>query len=160
MKNARTTDRKLAKTIGVSQPTVTRRRGKLENEGLIEYSAIPNLEKLGFEILALSLINYKPEIRKDLQPNSELNRKMQLHLEKHPNIILASSGSGKGVNGVAISIHRNYSDYVKFRNDLSKEWNPYILSVEPFIISLKSDSIMRSLTFKHFGNYLKKEIVD
>ena len=157
MKNARTSDRELAKIIGVSQPTVTRNRWKLESNGLVEYSAIPNLKKLGFEMLALNFINYRPEIRKDLQQNSELTRKIQAHLEKHPNVILASSGKGKGANGVSISIHKNYSDYVNFRNDIAEEWYPYVLSVEAFIISLKSDNILRNLTFKHFGKYLKKD---
>ncbi|MFZ0965605.1 MAG: Lrp/AsnC family transcriptional regulator, partial [Candidatus Bathyarchaeia archaeon] len=48
MKNSRQSDRNLAKVIGVSQPTVTRIRNKLEKEGYIrEYTMIPDFSKLG-----------------------------------------------------------------------------------------------------------------
>ena len=43
MKNSRKSDRELAKILGISQPTVTRIRNKLEREGVIrEYTAIPD----------------------------------------------------------------------------------------------------------------------
>lgn len=44
IKNSKTSDRKLAKIVGVSQPTVTRRRINLEKEGLLEYTITPNFE--------------------------------------------------------------------------------------------------------------------
>ena len=48
MKNARISDRELAKKIGVSQPTVSRIRSRLEKEGYIRgYTVLPNLRKLG-----------------------------------------------------------------------------------------------------------------
>ena len=61
IKNSKTSDRSIAKLLNVSQPTVTRRRDKLEKEGLLEYTAIPNLEKLGFEIVAFHFILWKTE---------------------------------------------------------------------------------------------------
>jgi DNA-binding Lrp family transcriptional regulator len=36
MKNSRKSDRELARTIGTSQPTVTRTRNRLEKEGYIK----------------------------------------------------------------------------------------------------------------------------
>jgi DNA-binding Lrp family transcriptional regulator len=49
IKNSKISDRELAKTIGVSQPTVTRARTRLEKNGYIqEYTAIPNFAKLGY----------------------------------------------------------------------------------------------------------------
>mgnify|MGYP006271117405 CR=1 FL=1 len=36
MKNSRRSDRELAKVVGVSQPTVTRTRSRLEKEGIIK----------------------------------------------------------------------------------------------------------------------------
>lgn len=49
IKNSRKSDRELAKLIGVSQPTVSRIRTRLEKEGVIEYTGTANLRKLGFE---------------------------------------------------------------------------------------------------------------
>jgi len=55
VKNSRRSDRELAKALGVSQPTVSRIRVRLEKQGLIDYSAIPNMAQLGFEIIAVTL---------------------------------------------------------------------------------------------------------
>lgn len=60
MKNAKLSDRDLAKKIGSSQPTVTRTRKKLEKKGYIkEYTIILNFEKLGFKLMAMTLSNSK-----------------------------------------------------------------------------------------------------
>lgn len=57
MKDSRRSDRELAKTVKVSQPTITRMRKVLENNGYIrEYTVMPALEKLGFEILAFNFL--------------------------------------------------------------------------------------------------------
>lgn len=57
MRNSRRSNRKLAKAVGVSQPTVSRIIRKLESNGLVqEYTMIPNLMKLGYEILALIFV--------------------------------------------------------------------------------------------------------
>ncbi len=41
MKNSKVSDRQLAKKIGVSQPTIIRRRSRLEKEVINGYTAIP-----------------------------------------------------------------------------------------------------------------------
>ena len=42
IKNSRRSDRELAKAIGISQPTVSRIRVRLEKQGLVDYSAVPD----------------------------------------------------------------------------------------------------------------------
>jgi Lrp/AsnC family leucine-responsive transcriptional regulator len=50
IKNSRISDRELGKKLRMSQPTVSRIRNKLENEGYIkEYTLIPDFQKLGYE---------------------------------------------------------------------------------------------------------------
>jgi len=56
LKNAKRSDRALAKKLGVSQPTVTRRRAKVEKELVDGYTAIPRWHKLGYEILAFTFV--------------------------------------------------------------------------------------------------------
>ena len=46
MKNRRRSDRKLAKTVGVSQPAVSGIRMRLEMANMIDYGEIPNLIQL------------------------------------------------------------------------------------------------------------------
>lgn len=59
MRNCKKSDRELAKLVGVSEPTVSRIRTKLEREGVIRYPGTADLKKLGFEIIALTFGNLK-----------------------------------------------------------------------------------------------------
>jgi DNA-binding Lrp family transcriptional regulator len=62
MKNSRRSDRELAKTVGTSQPTVTRIRNRLEKEGyLLEYTAIPDFAKIGYHLFALTFFTWKKD---------------------------------------------------------------------------------------------------
>jgi DNA-binding Lrp family transcriptional regulator len=54
IKNSKRSDRDLAKILGFSQPTVTRIRKALEKEAIKQYTIIPNLPYLGFDIIALT----------------------------------------------------------------------------------------------------------
>jgi DNA-binding Lrp family transcriptional regulator len=150
IKNSRRSDRELAKAIGVSQPTVSRTMKKLEKEELLEYTAIPNLFKLGYEIMAITFGKRKPEAPPE---NAE---KAKDFIKKHPNIIFVSAGMGSNSDRMAISIHRDFSDYNKFMNDVRTEWEGY-MNTEAFLINLKGKDILRPLSFKHVADYLKEK---
>lgn len=54
MANCKQSDRSIAKSANVSQPTVTRIRQKLEENGIIKgYIAIPDYAKIGYKIGAV-----------------------------------------------------------------------------------------------------------
>ncbi len=149
-KNSKTSDRKLAQIVGVSQPTITRRRALLEREELIDYTAIPNFEKLGLEIMAFTYAHWKGEGYPD-QRESEAKS----FLSKHPNIIFVSMGRGMGMDRMFISLHKNYTDYAEFMQELKGEWGRFLTNSDTFMVSLKSDKILRQLTFKHLSEYIK-----
>lgn len=155
MKNSKISDRKLAEIIGVSQPTVTRRRAKMEKELSIDYTAIPNFSKLGMEIVAIHFVQWKPEGYETLSQMNDFMKKMNKFLSKHPNIIFASSGQGCGFSRMTVTVHRDYSDFVNFRTDFEKDWGQYTAKYDSFIISLKSDKVLRHLTLKYLADYIK-----
>ncbi|MCK5593414.1 Lrp/AsnC family transcriptional regulator, partial [Candidatus Bathyarchaeota archaeon] len=148
-------DRKLADSIGVSQPTVTRRRARLEKELSLHYTVIPDFSKLGMEIVAIHFVQWKPEGYETLSQTEDLMKKMNEFLSKHPNVIFASSGQGCGFTRMAVTVHRDYSDFVNFRTDFEKDWGQYTAKYESFIISLKSDKVLRHLTLKYLADYIK-----
>ena len=77
LKDSSKSDREIAKTVGVSQPTISRIKKKLINEGSIRtFSAIPNFSKLGFEIMALTFVKIKPFLN-DKQPYRKGHKKAQ-----------------------------------------------------------------------------------
>lgn len=149
VKNAKTSDRTLAKKVGVSQPTITRRRARLEKEGKLSYRLIPELEKLGFEIMAFIFVIWKPSKHMELIKDEEHMKRIRGFLSKNPEIVFASSGQGLEMTRLTITVHRSYSDYVTFRQKLESEWGDCFERLETFTISLKSDLIIRPLTFKH-----------
>jgi hypothetical protein len=53
-KDPKGSDRKLARNLAVSQPTVTRQRADLFLKGYFKYVAVPNLGKLGYKVIAIS----------------------------------------------------------------------------------------------------------
>ena len=144
LKNSKRSDRELAKVLKVSQPTITRTRRKLEQNGLIqEYTIVPNFRKMGFEILALTFVKMRPEI---LTPGAmEEARK---YAAKFPNAIFASTGEGLGMTGVIISFHKNYTEYHKCMNLLRVDWKELTEDIQTFIVSIGEGEYKRfSLTY-------------
>jgi DNA-binding Lrp family transcriptional regulator len=151
IKNSRLSDRQLAKNLGVSQPTVTRRRTMLEKERFVEYTAIPDLRKLGFEILAFNFANWKQEA------SSEENiQEAKAFISKHPSVMFVSTGRGLGADRVSVSAHRNYADYHRYIQELRQYWGANIERVDSFIVSLQNDNILRNLSFKYLAEILKQ----
>ena len=156
MKNSKISDRKLADSIGVSQPTITRRRARLEGALLSEYTIIPNFAKLGMEIMAFHFANWKPEAFKTPSQKKDFVERIDKYVSDNPNLIFISSGQGLGMSRIAISIHRSYSDYVNFETEFQKKFGRYAEKRESFLVSLKSDKVKRPLTFKYLADYIER----
>jgi len=153
IKNSRLSDRKLSEILHVSQPTITRRRAMIERERLVEYTATPDLSKLGFEILAFTFARRKY----DKSPDERV-QETKAFLAKHPNMLFVSSGTGMNWDRVCVSAHKNYSDYAKFIQELRACWEGYLERPVSFIVSLESDSILRNLSFKYLADVMEKEL--
>ncbi len=148
LKNSKNSDRELAKILGVSQPTVTRTRHTLEKEGTIqEYTVVPDFERMGFEILAMTFMKGRSGTYSQGELEAE-HEKVKEHFGKLPNVIFVSSGEGLGMVGIVISFHRNYTDYRAFLNTLRLNWGKYIGDMKHFVVSVKEEKFKRfSLTY-------------
>lgn len=99
VRDARRSDRELAKAVGVSQPTVSRFIKKLENQGLInEYTIIPELSKMGYELLVFTFLSFAED-------RPELFEKAREWTKKQQAVIFANNGEGCGMNSIMVSIH-------------------------------------------------------
>ena len=147
LKNSKRSDRELAKVLGVSQPTITRTRKRLEKSGMIEdYTIIPNFKKMGFEILALTFVKMRSEI---LTP--EAKKQAQEYASQFPNAIFASTGEGLGMTGVIITFHKDYSEYHERLNLLRADWKDFTKDLKSFVIPIGRDG-----EYKRFSlTYLK-----
>jgi len=147
LKNSKKSDRELAKAIGVSQATFTRRRKQLERKIIQEYTIRPNLYELGFEILAFSFIRFK-------EPSTDLMEKARQSVAKEPNVIFASGGEGLGMAAVGISVHKDYTSYTNFITKMRHEWADIVVDVQSFLVSLKGDLQVKSFSLKYLADIL------
>jgi DNA-binding Lrp family transcriptional regulator len=90
--NSRRSDRELSKAIGVSQPTITRRRQLLEKQFIEAYTILPVIRKMDFEIMAFV---FAERVMKQIPSN----------------VITSAEGHGLGCNAVYISLHKNFADF-------------------------------------------------
>lgn len=151
MKDSRRSDRELAKSIGVSQPTISRTLKKMQKDFGVTFTASADLAKAGFEIMAITFG------KKEKKPMEK--QKIQEYLEEYrDSIIFASTGRSSSMDSdrLTISVHKSYSDYVRFREYLRTEWEGLVLVDSSFIISLKSDKIIRPLSTHYLFENLEK----
>ena len=99
-------DNEIGDKIGVSRHTVSRLRRNFENENLIRTVNLPNLKKLGFEILTFYHIRFDPRN----PPNFE---KDEASLMISDSTILFSS---RMFEAFMLSVHLDYDDYKKDSN--------------------------------------------
>lgn len=144
MKDCRRSDRVLAKAMNVSQPTVTRVRARLEKEKVIEeYTIIPDFQKLGFEILAITFLAL------DKEPGSQ---QFGRSLNTFQNILMFKRGLGLKSSHMIVSLHENYSSFAEFARRLRQNESWIVTDAASFLVNLHDDSGILS-----FSALAKKE---
>jgi DNA-binding Lrp family transcriptional regulator len=144
IKGARRSDRELAKALKISQPTVTRKRTRLEMEGLIkEYTIVPDLAKIGFEIIAFTFLAF-------MESTPELLERAREWCKKQPNIVFGSDGEGLGMNSIIVSVHKNYASFSKLITALRRDWQPNLKDTQSFILSMNRPELtVKPFSFRH-----------
>jgi DNA-binding Lrp family transcriptional regulator len=149
LKNSRRSDRELAKTLGTSQPTVTRRRANIEKNFIDGYTAIPKWEKIGFEIVAFTLVKAKIKYVKS-EEREALFKRAREWMMKQPNVVFATEGQGIGWDGVCVSLHKNYSDFIEFIKKHNSELD-FIIESQSFIADIKPTTVVKPFHLKYLA---------
>jgi DNA-binding Lrp family transcriptional regulator len=150
LKNSKKSDRELAGILGVSQPTVSRTRARIEKEYINTYTIIPDFKKLGYQIMAFTLAKMKanPE-------NTTFEAMMKTSKEwvaKRPNVIFAADGEGFGKDLILISFHKDYSTYSTFIRSFSMDWGSSLDNFESFLVSIGSGNTLRDFDLKYLAD--------
>jgi DNA-binding Lrp family transcriptional regulator len=150
MKNSKRSDREIAKIIGVSQPTITRMRQRLEKKAIAEYTVIPDWKELGFEIVAFTFVKAtrKPE----------LDKKTREWTMNSPNVIFAAGGEGMGTDCAMISFHRNFSDFSSFITNFRVAWAENLQDLQSFLMTTDGERMIKPLSFKYLEKARGEEI--
>jgi DNA-binding Lrp family transcriptional regulator len=146
IKNSRRSDRELAKAIGVSQPTITRRRAMLEKELIEGYTAIPKWEKLGYELFAITFVKIRAAIA-SAEKYDETRKKGFGWVAKQPCIIMSGACRGMGVDSFMISIHKSYKDYDEFLRNHRLKLGDFVEDVQSILVNLGGKEISKALSF-------------
>jgi DNA-binding Lrp family transcriptional regulator len=154
MQNGRISDRELAKKLGISQPTVTRLRSKLEKEGIIrEYTMIPDFTKIGYKIMA---ITFALSRSLDKEEAERVQKKIADGLkDKQFEFIMLERGDGLGFDAVIISLHKDYVSYLKVSEWLRKFDFLKVLRTNSFLINLEDEVRYRPLTFSTLARLIR-----
>jgi DNA-binding Lrp family transcriptional regulator len=157
MQNSRRSDRQLAKKLGVSQPTVTRTRQDLEREGLIrEYTIIPNLHKLGYQIAAATFVRFKKDI--DTKEAEKLRKIAEQRFSEKSyaaNVVFFERGEGFGYTGMIISFHKNYPSFMEYLR-MIRQYPVLEPDIKNFLIDLNDRVHYRPLTMATLAEHLLK----
>ena len=150
MKDSHRSDRRLAKALGVSQPTVTRRRALLEENFIEGYTVIPKFGKIGYELAAFTFLKSNLK-QKKAQEKEEALKKMKEWYLKQPNIILVADGRGMGWDAICISLHENFTDYTEFIRAQDSELSDFIIENQTFQADLKPGLIIKPFHLKYLA---------
>ena len=154
MKNSRRSDRELAKTLKVSQPTVTRIRTRLEKEGLVnEYTMIPDFSKLDFSMMSITFARLKEPISE--QKLKEVRKQVRQTLQTEPiATILGMGGMGLDSDRVIMAFHENFSAYTEHLDKLKQHPLVKVEEIKSFLIDLTDRSQYLQLTLSELADYI------
>jgi DNA-binding Lrp family transcriptional regulator len=155
MKNSKRSDRELGKIIGVSQPTVTRLRKRLEKTGVIkEYTMIPDFSQLGYQMMGVTFLRLKEAQREEGE--MEL-RKAAIEVEQQNPFasLLAANGLGMQKDRMFITLYKSYDDFVRTMQ-MTKQL-PWINveSMETFLVDLQDKNNYRNLTMTQVARHIQ-----
>ncbi len=148
MKDSHRSDRQLAKALGVSQPTVTRRRAMLEENFIEGYTVIPKFGQIGFEIAAITFLKSKLKSKTGEEQAQALQKMKEWYL-KQPNVILVLDGRGMGWDAVCISLHENFANFADFIRAHDSELSEWVIESQTFSADLKGGIVIKPFHLKY-----------
>jgi len=154
VKNGRIGDRELSRLLGISQPTISRTRAKLEKEGIIrEYTVIPDFVRLGYKLAAITLVKMKTLPSKEVY--DEVRSQLRTLEKKNPSpVIITMKGVGLDADYATASFHRTYSEYSRYLDFIRQFPQVKTDEIKSFVIDLAGKGHFRYLTLSVFADYL------
>ena len=154
MKDSHRSDRQLAKALGISQPTVTRRRAMLEDSTIEGYTVIPKFGQIGFEIAAFTFMKTKLNRKKGAEKEEAFNKLKEWYL-KQPNVITVLDGQGMGWDAVCVSLHESYTGFAEFLRTQESELSDVIIETQSFQADLKPGVAIKPFHLKYLAKSSK-----
>jgi len=147
MKNAKRSDREIARVLGSSQPTITRSRARLEKDFIQGYTALPKWRNIGFRIVAFTFVKTKIEYVEPEKREESLS-KVKKWFAEQSNVIVAIQGQGMGWDGIIVSVHKDYLDFAEWTRKHNSECSEFLTDTQSFISDLNPATFVKPFSFE------------
>jgi hypothetical protein len=120
----------------------------LEKDYIRTYTLVPRLDKIGYEIIALTFFKSKTYEQGETE---RMIKSAKDWCDRHPNVIFAAEGEGLGKDAVVISLHRSYSSYADFMRQFTVDWANFVTDLQSFLVSVKNGVEMKPFDLKYLA---------
>jgi DNA-binding Lrp family transcriptional regulator len=127
IRNSKKSDREIAKKLGISQPTVTRIRKKLEKKIIKSYTALPVFPEIGIDLISFNFGRCE-------NPHKDVEICFKNMAKKNKKIIFISAGEGLGKNCLIVALHKDYRDYLDFLKFIRSQCKSAKNEFESFLV--------------------------
>lgn len=151
LKDSSRSDRELAKALGTSQPTLSRLRKKLvQCEFVKNYTVIPDFYKMGYRILAITLVKSKFNFASPEQRELSDTR-ARTWMMKKPNVVFCDYCRGLGMDGIMISLHKSYQEFDEFMIEHNSKLGIQIKESQNILINFKEEDSVKPFNLKYLA---------
>jgi predicted regulator of amino acid metabolism with ACT domain len=140
-------DSKIAESIGVTRQVVSKLKKSFESDGILKTLRVPNLKKLGFEILTVSHFRHNPKI-----PMDKRGKGIKQVLAEFPQVFMISGN----LESMMINVCRDFTEFQNLKNKtLSYYKKQELLLNEPEIIMFSVPNLI-TLTEHNYAPLVQK----
>ena len=156
LKDSSRSDRELSRVLGVSQPTVSKMKKDLLEQGVIQgFTMIPKFSKIGYTLLAITFVKVK-NILSPAEGFIESTETAKEWLNQQSNVIFADFCRGMDVDALMISLHHTYQDFDEFINNHNQKLGHQVTDVKSILVNLAGDRTLKSFHFKYLAENFKE----
>jgi chlorite dismutase len=111
----------------------------LEKEAIEQYTVIPNLSYLGFDLVSFTFSTTKELV-------NPLEDKAKKWTAEQPSVMFASTGQGMDADAIMVCVHKNYADFAKFYQKFRRTGGGSLESFRTFLVSVKGSVQLKALS--------------
>jgi len=151
LKDSRLSDRQLAGALRTSETNIARARSRVAKQLIDGYTIIPKWKEIGFEIIAFTFIKNRKEVYLTSKKCDEAVKKTREWYREHPNVVFASAGEGLGFDGLFVSLHKSYSEFVRFKREHDDELRDTVTDSQSLIVDISPKTILKTFHLKYLA---------
>ena len=156
LKDSSRSDRELSKVIGVSQPTVSKMKKGLLQQGVIQgFTMIPRFSKIGYTLLAITFVNVI-DILASAEKFKETSEMAKKWLNQQSNVIFADFCRGMDMDALMISLHHTYQDFDEFIKNHNQKLGHQVTDVKSILVNLAGEKTIKPFHFKYLADDFKE----